>query len=734
MQLELTSEQHMMVDTFARFLDKESSTARVRSALPQGFDRELWRGLAELGALGIRLPEEAGGLGLGVFDAGLLMEQAGRTLASGPLAEAIVASRLLAQLDPEDTQGIRNAVADGSSVLTIALHDVASQPRQLVAGGAVANAVLALEGDKVWLLRRGDDEPAAEHTLASTPIGRLQLDRGDRTLLAEGAAALAAFSAAIEEWKVLMACALTGLAREALRIAAAYASERVQFGRPIGTFQAVSHPLADIAVHVDAGGLLAWRAMRTVADAAPEAGEAIASVLWWACTAAEKAVAQALHTFGGYGLTLEYDIHLFNLRAKAWPLVLGDPWRLLEESAARRYRGEQVHLPEAGPLEIEFSLGAQAQALAAETRAFFEANMTPELRAKAHYSFAGHDAAFHRKLGAAGLLYPGWPQRMGGRDAGPYGVQATAEVWYEYNWTTHFRGTCNIIGFMMDRFGSEELKREALSRVISGEATCALGYSEPGSGSDVFAAVTRASRDGDGWRIDGQKMFTSGAESAEYVLLLARTDGSAAKHRGLTMFIVPLKAPGVSIQAVETFQDERTNITYYDAVYVPDSYRLGEVGSGLEVMSSSLEIEQGMSFVRYHKALLKAAEGFCRESERDGRPMIEDTAVQLRLTRSAINVAAAQMLHYRTLWTQAEGLSKPANGPASKMFSSEVYKTDALDLLNLIAPESLAFDNAHAATINLLFRHSQVTTIYAGTSEVHRSMIAEKQLGLPRTR
>jgi alkylation response protein AidB-like acyl-CoA dehydrogenase len=614
------------------------------------------------------------------------------------------------------------------------LHDVVQQPSQLVAGGAVANAVLALEGDKVWLVHKSEEEPAAERTLASTPIARLQLNQGSRTLLAQGPVALAAFAAAIEEWKLLMACALTGLAKEALRLGAAYATERVQFGRPIGTFQAVSHPLADIAVQVDAGGLLVWRAIRAIADAAPEAGEAISSALWWACAAAEKAVAQSLHTFGGYGLTLEYDIHLFNLRAKAWPLVLGDPYRLLEESAARRYRGEQVHLPNVGPLQIEFGLGVQALALADETRAFFEANMTPELRAKAHFSFAGHDADFHRKLGAAGLLYPGWPQRMGGRDAGPYGVQATVEVWAEYNWTTHFRGTCNIIGFMMDRFGSEQLKREALSRVIAGDATCALGYSEPGSGSDVFAAVTRATRDGDGWRIDGQKMFTSGAESADYVLLLARTDASAQKHRGLTMFIVPLKAEGVTIQAVQTFQDERTNITYYDGVYVPDGYRLGEVGSGLEVMSSSLEIEQGMSFVRYHKKLLKAAESFCRESERNGRPMIEDVEVQVRLMRAVINAAAAQMLHYRTLWTQAEGLSKPANGPASKMFSSEVYKADALDLLNLTAPESLAFDNANAATINLLYRHSQVSTIYAGTSEVHRSMIAEKQLGLPRTR
>jgi len=229
-------------------------------------------------------------------------------------------------------------------------------------------------------------------------------------------------------------------------------------------------------------------------------------------------------------------------------------------------------------------------------------------------------------------------------------------------------------------------------------------------------------------------MFTSGAEIADYVLLLARTDASGPKHKGLTMFIVPLKSDGVTIQAVHTFQEERTNITYYDAVYVPDSYRLGEVGGGVQVMGASLEIEHGVSFVRHHKELFGAAERFCRATPRDGRPLIDDLRVQQRLTKVAANIAAAVMLHFRTLWITAEKKPNLAFGPSSKMFSSEVYKTDALDLLNLTAPESLVFDSADAAQINLCYRHSQVSTIYGGSSEVHRSMIAEKQLGLPKTR
>jgi len=734
MQLEPGSDQKMMADMFARFLDANSSMARVRAALPGGFDAALWRGLAEQGAFSIRISEQAGGLGLGIFDAGLLMEEAGRTLVSGPLAEGIIAAGLLTQLDPYNKSALRDAVLAGEKIVTLALHDVELQPEQLVAGGTVAAAVIARAGNEIVLVRLGEQSDNAESTLASTPIARLRLNCGERIVIGEGAVAIAAFTAAIEEWKLLIALALIGLAQESIRLASAYACERIQFDRPIGSFQAISHPLAQCIVEVDAGRLFAWQAIKKIAGGDNDAAAAVSMATWWACVTAEKAVAQALHTFGGYGLTLEYDIHLYNLRAKAWPLVLGDPDLLLSEAARRRYQEEAVSLPDVGPISVDFSLGDDADALAQELSAFFDANLTPELRAKAHYSFDGHDAGLHKKLGDAGLLFPAWPRHMGGRAASVYAVQAALQVWHDNDWTTHMQATCNMVGYIMDRFGTDQLKSEALSRVAAGDAGCALGFTEPGSGSDVFAAKTRAIRDGDGWRIEGQKMFTSGAESADYVLLLARTDPDAPKHRGLTMFIVPLKSHGVTIQADHTFQEERTNITFYDGVYVADSYRLGDVGAGLKVMAASLEIEHAMTLVKEHEHLLAAAERLCRTTVRNGQPLIEQLSVQKRMARCAANVAASGVLNFRALWATEEKKSDLAYGPASKMFSSEVYKSDAFDLLNLTAPESLAFASREAAFINQCFRHSQVATIYGGTSEVHRSMVAEKQLGLPRTR
>src|SRR6202035_763725 len=141
----------------------------------------------------------------------------------------------------------------------------------------------------------------------------------------------------------------------------------------------------------DGGKLLVWKAIRDIADGSREAGATISLAAWWSCDAAGKAVAQALHTFGGYGLTTEYDIHLYNLRAKAWPLIFGDPARLLEEAGRRLYGGETAALPDVGEVSIDFELGEEARALANEIDAFFKENLTPELKAKAHYSFDGHD-------------------------------------------------------------------------------------------------------------------------------------------------------------------------------------------------------------------------------------------------------------------------------------------------------------------------------------------------------
>jgi len=734
MNLDLSEDQEMMRETFARFLNEHSSTARVRAALPGGFDPALWTGLAELGAFCLRVPQASGGLGLGLLDAAVLMEEAGRTLVSGPLAETLIAARVLASLGDETSGGLLERVLAGKAVVTLAFADIVSEPVQWVAGGAVAEAVIARKADQIVLIAVPEGERKSEPNLASTAIARLRLSEARSTKLSVGSQGLKAFGQAIEEWKLLVAAALAGLSREAIRLAAAYARERVAFGQPIGTYQGISHPLADLICDVDGGKYLTWKTIRDIADSAEHAGAEISLTAWWNADTATRAVAQALHTFGGYGLTTDYDIHLYNLRAKAWALIFGDPACLLEEAGRRLYGGETAVLPEAGDVSIDFDIGEEARALAKEVDSFFRENLTPQLRAKAHYSWDGHDQGIHRKLAEARLLFLGWPKELGGREAPAYARHAAYDVWQEHGWTTAPMSVAGMVGTIMQRFGSEELKREVLAKVARGEALCSLGYSEPGAGSDVFAAKTRATRDGDFWRIDGQKMFTSGSNFTDYVLLLTRTNPDVPKHEGLTMFIVPLKTAGVDIKPVYTFQDERTNISYYDGVRIPDSYRLGEVNAGVKVMSASLELEHGGGFAPVQKRMVRAAEQCSRELRRGGRALIETPSAQVRLARASAHALLSELISLRALWAGVTKKPNLAYGPMAKLFSSEKFLKDSSDLLDLTAPFSLSSGEGPAGFLNQCYRHSQGTTIYGGTSEIHRSLIAERALGLPRTR
>ncbi len=734
MNLEINDDQLLIRDSFARLLDDLSTMDRVRAAQATGFDRELWAGLAGLGAFAMRVAEDRGGLGMGTFDAAVIMEEAGRTLACGPLVETLIAARLIGELGSETDAGTLGNVIDGSSIVTIAFEDIAHKPVQWLAGGQAADIVVGRKGDAIVLCTPDDSLRNGEATLASDGTARVDLGQASHIVLASSQAARAIFDAAVEEWKLLKAAMLGGLAREALRLASAYACERHAFGVPIGTFQGLSHPLADLVCEVEGGKLLVWKVIHQIAHGEANAAAHVSLALWWAATTASRACIQATRTFGGYGLSTESDIHLYNLRAKSWGGIGGDPAGHLEQAGRRLFAGESAVLPDVGTVSIDFDLGAEAAALSKEAYDFFERTLSPELRKLAHHSWDGHVPEVHRKLAEADLLFPEWPKERGGRGASPYAVYAARQAWVDNGWTSYPGGVGLMVATIIDKFGSEQARSDILGPLMRGEIICSLGYSEPGSGSDVFAVKTKATRDGDGWRIDGTKMFTSGANLATFVLMLCRTNPDLPKHKGLTMFMVPLKAEGVEIQPVQTFMEDRTNITFYDGVRIPDAYRLGEVDGGLRTMSAALELEQMSTYARPIRALAEAAEELCRKIERDGHPLIESPSAQTRIARTVADALVSEMLGMRALWGIQNKRNLPAAGPMSKMFSSERLTRDASDLLDLTAPESFSRDEEPGRAINFAYRYAHGTTIWAGTSEVHRSMIAERVLGLPRSR
>ena len=230
-------------------------------------------------------------------------------------------------------------------------------------------------------------------------------------------------------------------------------------------------------------------------------------------------------------------------------------------------------------------------------------------------------------------------------------------------------------------------------------------------------------------------MFTTGAHIADYVLLLTRTDPDAKKHAGITLFLVPLKAEGVEIHKVETLMGERTNITYYQDVRVSDAMRLGDVNAGVFVMIKALESEH--SGAGYHMGQISLwlhAMQWANTKDASGLRPLDSADIRRGLARVRARFNVSEILMFRSLWASEEGVEGTLYGPKSKLFASESYTTNSWELMKLAAPFSLFEGREGLGGIEQGHRRAYGTTIYGGTSEIHRSRIAESALGLPRTR
>jgi alkylation response protein AidB-like acyl-CoA dehydrogenase len=322
MDLSLTSEESQLVDAVRSMLNRESSADRVRSAETSGFDPGLWVELQKLGVPSLAVADGSDAPA-SLFQLSLLAEQCGAALASAPVLEALVAARLLARCGgPAD--GLLEPVCSGDLIATVALGPVTAGEPTLLAAGAIAHLVIALDGEELVAVR--SDPPAGRvENLGSLPLAFRDLGSGARTVLATGAEATATFTAAQVEWKLLSAAQLTGVSAAALHLGVEYVKSREVFGAPIATFQTIAHRLADDATAIDGARLLTSKAGWAL-DEGREGGDALASMAWlFAAETAVEVTRDCLHYHGGYGFTSEYDIQLYFRRAKAYALLWGDP-------------------------------------------------------------------------------------------------------------------------------------------------------------------------------------------------------------------------------------------------------------------------------------------------------------------------------------------------------------------------------------------------------------------------
>jgi alkylation response protein AidB-like acyl-CoA dehydrogenase len=329
MDLALDDTQETLVATFAELLAKHSSTQRVRAAEPLGFDAVLWDVLQGVGVVDMSVPSSVGDTGARVFELALVAEQLGVTLASAPVIEAQVAARLCRDL----------GASTCDELCTLAIRPASAGTATLVPAGAVADRAVIRDDDRLLLTTIDERNRRCVTNLASSPLADVTVGQ-DAVELAHGDEASTAFETAIDEWLVLTASALVGVAAAAHRMTCAYARERETWGVPIGAYQAVAHPLADSATAIDGARLLSYAASCAHDRRSERARELSAMAFAFASETARDATYRAVHFHGGYGFTLEHDAQLYYRRARGWARVWGEPNDAYRRAACARRRSE----------------------------------------------------------------------------------------------------------------------------------------------------------------------------------------------------------------------------------------------------------------------------------------------------------------------------------------------------------------------------------------------------------
>lgn len=385
---------------------------------------------------------------------------------------------------------------------------------------------------------------------------------------------------------------------------------------------------------------------------------------------------------------------------------------------------------------MHFQLDTDTETYRERIRDHLGKAMTPEFEERIYRSGVSHDEDFAKGLVNGGYFAPGWPTEFGGQNRSAWDEQVLKEELMWADAPVYLSETTRMVASIIRAVGTPAMKDRILGGAMKGDLTIALGFTEPECGSDVAAATTRAMRDGDQWIINGSKMFTTNGHIADYVFLLARTSPEKPKHRGLTMFLVPLDSAGFEAQAVWTLSGERTNITFYSDLRIGDEWRVGDVDAGWQVLGLSLQDEHASGWGPHISRLLYHVENWAATALADGECQITKTDVRRRIARVAMEAEVSMLLQRRCIWMTETGQAPLAEGSMSKVFSTEALVRASQDVMDLVGPDAVRSYFEPTALEHGRFEHlmrfSLGTTIYAGTSEVQRSIIAQRGLGLPR--
>ncbi len=390
---------------------------------------------------------------------------------------------------------------------------------------------------------------------------------------------------------------------------------------------------------------------------------------------------------------------------------------------------------------MDLRLSESQLAFRDEVRAYFGEFMTPELRAAyLRDELSPEDyRALVRRLGDDGWLCPSWPSEYGGRDL------TAVESFLFYDETQRMKVpvpflSTNTVGPTIMAYGSDEQKADLLPKIRSGDLLFAIGYSEPGAGTDLASLTTKAVRDGDEWVISGQKIWTSLIHVADYVWLACRTDPDAPKHKGISVIMVPTDAPGFSWTRIHTIGGGLTSATYYEDVRVPIGNLVGEENAGWRLMTAQLNNERvalasSGVIVRYLDEVTAHAK---RTKRPDGTRVIDQPWVQRNLAIVRARVEALRLLNWKVAFGVTQQTLAPEDASMLKVYGSQFYIDAYRLLMEVVGPSSLIASGQPGAVLagdlEDEVRRAVILTFGGGTNEVQRDIIAQIGLGMPRGR
>ncbi len=386
-------------------------------------------------------------------------------------------------------------------------------------------------------------------------------------------------------------------------------------------------------------------------------------------------------------------------------------------------------------MHVEYTQAQQA--LRREFRAYLGQLMTPEAREATRDRESGPAyRALLKRMGADGWLTPGWPKEYGGRGLDPLAQKIVLEELWLAEAPFPFV-TVNTIGPALIRRGTEAQKRDILPRIASGELNFAVGYSEPQAGTDLAALKTQAVREGDCFVINGQKVFTSGAEGADFIWLAARTDANAG-HRGISIIMVDTRLPGFAVTPIHTVGGVRTNVTFYKDVRVPATMLVGELNGGWKLITEQLNHERvGLAALAYGaQGCFDDTLAWARSTHGSRGRVIDEPWVQSAFAECYALLQAYAVLGNRVAWEVAQGETRAQLASACKVFSTEMYIRVVRLLLEVTGAAGLVRGDSPGALLHGRleneYRRCQINTFGGGTTEVLRDMVATMGLGLPR--